>query len=453
MKKPYSNSDTPQHDVESTDDDNTDITRRRFIRTAAGAAALGLSAPKLADAGLFNFKRPTPRPGKRIEHVVVVMMENRSFDHMLGWVPGADGRQAGLMYSDRNGTQHPTYPLAPDYMGCGHPDPDHSYEGGRVQYNGGAVDGWLRSGANDEYAIGYYTREDLAFYAAATQAWTTCDRYFTAIMASTYPNKIYQYAAQTDRLGNSTHLCTLPTIWDSLAARGVKARYYFSDLPFLSLWGTKYKSITRSILQFYLDCALGRLPAVSFIDPRYIGAEFGLTNDDHPHADVRNGQAFLNDIYNAVTSSPNWANTVLVINYDEWGGFYDHVPPPFAPIPPADLVACNNDGLLGFRVPCLVISPWAQRGVVAHGQYDHTSILKMIEDRWNLPRLTVRDATANSLAEVLDFNRPNVHAPRFSVPGESYERVCPLPEILTLDDLLGNEWKDLHAQARSLGFI
>lgn len=167
---------------------------------------------------------------------------------------------------------------------------------------------------------------------------------------------------------------------------------------------------------------------------------------------MRNGQAFLNGIYNAVTSSPNWSNTVLVINYDEWGGFFDHVPPPFAPVPRADQTV-GNDGLLGFRVPCLVISPWAKRGAVAWDQYDHTSILKMIEDRWNLPRLTVRDATANSLANVLNFNSPNVEAPRFAVPGESYDRLCPLPDVLTLDSVLGNNWKDLYALAKSLGWI
>lgn len=433
--------------------DRIDTTRRRFIRTAAGAAALGLSGAKLADAGLLNIKLPTPRPRKRIDHVVVVTMENRSFDHMLGWLPGADGRQAGQVYADRNGVPHETYPLAPDYMGCGHPDPDHSYEGGRVQYNGGAADGWLRAGASDIYSIGYYTQGDLPFFAAATGAWTACDRYFSAIMASTFPNKIYQHAAQTDRLDNATDVSTLPTLWDTLASHGVSGRYYFSDIPFLGLWGDKYRSITRNIAQFYLDCALGRLPAVSFVDPRFIGAEFGLTDNDHPHADVRNGQAFLNGIYEAVISSPNWPATVLVINYDEWGGFFDHVPPPSAPTPAADLVAGNNDGLLGFRVPCLVIAPWAQRGAVAHDQYDHTSILKMIEDRWGLPPLTVRDAGARSLADVLDLNHPVLDAPRFAVPGESYEHLCPLPDVLTLDTVLGEEWKSLYSLAKNFGFI
>src|SRR5438477_12119209 len=147
---------------------STPISRRRFLTsaaTAAGAVALGcreswIDAPSLAAVA----GRPLPDPAASgIEHVVAVMMENRSFDHLLGWLPGADGRQAGLTYSDRAGVAHQTHPLAPDYQGCAHPDPDHSYEGGRVEYDGGACDGWLRAGTNDDYSIGYYAKADLAF--------------------------------------------------------------------------------------------------------------------------------------------------------------------------------------------------------------------------------------------------------------------------------------------------
>src|SRR6185436_11761721 len=98
----------------------------------------------------------------------------------LGWLPGANGRQAGLTYLDNAGTPHPTFALAPDFQGCGHPDPDHSYDGGRIEYNNGACDGWLRAGMNDDYAIGYYTQADLAFLGNAAPAWTACDNYFSA---------------------------------------------------------------------------------------------------------------------------------------------------------------------------------------------------------------------------------------------------------------------------------
>src|SRR5258706_6700822 len=154
------------------------VTRRDFLNSMmAGAGAAGLGGVEALLGAKSRSDLPTPGHSG-IEHVVVVMMENRSFDHLLGWVPGADGTQAGLSYVDAADQSHSTHALAPDYQGCGHPDPDHSYEGGRVEYDDGACDGWLRAGSNDEYAIGYYTRPDLRFFGRAAPAWTTCDRYF-----------------------------------------------------------------------------------------------------------------------------------------------------------------------------------------------------------------------------------------------------------------------------------
>jgi len=134
-----------------------------------------------------------------------------------------------------------------------------------------------------------------------------------------------------------------------------------------------------------------------------------------------------------VTTSPNWANTIIVITFDEWGGFFDHVAPTKAPIPPTD-AALGSDGLRGFRVPTLVISPWSPRATVSHGLYDHTSILKMIEWRWSLRALSVRDANANNLAEVLDFSRPNLSAPAFPVPGGIFGGLCLNSAVATSQD-------------------
>lgn len=364
-----------------------------------------------------------------IEHVVVVMMENRSFDHMMGWVPGADGKQDGLAFTDNTGAVHRTAPLAPDFQGCGHPDPDHSYSGGRVEYNQGACDGWLRAGSNDTYSLGYYTRQDLPFFDQAVSHWTTLDRYFAAIMAETYPNRIYQHAAQTDRIVNTLDISELPTIWDRLESKGVSGRYYYSDLPFLALWGAKYLPIGRPLAAFLTEALTGTLPAVSFVDPRFLGAPSGISGDDHPHSDIRRGQAFLKLIYSAVTRGPEWQHTVLVINYDEWGGFYDHVRPPSAPIPDADRSAGNSDGLLGFRTPALVIAPWARRGAVSHQVFDHTSVLKLIEWRWGLDPLTVRDEAANNLVEALDLGQPRYDVPDFDVPSGPFGLPCPLLEL------------------------
>jgi phospholipase C len=385
------------------------LTRRAFLAGAVGlvAAGPGLSWAHTTRAAGSRALAAAPQPP--IDHVVVCMMENRSFDHFLGWLPGADGKQDGLTYADASGVPHSTYHLT-DFQGCGHPDPDHSWAGGRVEYDGGACDGWLRAGQNDVYAIGYYARFDLPFLGNAATDWTTCDRYFAAIMAETYPNRFYQHAGVTDRLSNTSTISTLPTIWDRVAAKGLRGRYYYSDVPFLALWGSKYVSIGRSYAQFLADCATGALPEVAFVDPRFLGEEQGTSGDDHPHGDIRAGESFLYQTYRAVTTSPAWSRTVLVINFDEWGGFFDHVPPSEA----ADVDPSYR--LRGFRTPAVVISPFARRRFVGHNVYDHTSVLKLIEWRWNLQPLSIRDRTARNLAEVLDFSAPNATAPDYQVP-------------------------------------
>ncbi|MEA2602612.1 MAG: phospholipase [Acidobacteriota bacterium] len=385
------------------------LTRRQFLY--GSAAALGsLSAGQPLLWAASGGKARLPKPDKSgLKHVIVAMMENRSFDHILGWLPGADGKQAGLVYTDSQGAAFPTYPLAPDFQGCGHLDPDHSYDGGRIEYNGGLCDGWLRA-ANDLYAIGYYTQADLPFLGKAAPDWTVCSRYFAPIMAPTYPNRIYQHSAVTDRLDNSTALSTLPTIWDRLAAAGLNGRYYFSDIPFIALWGPKYAPITRTHSQFLQDCASGDLPEVAFVDPPFFSEDSGTSSDDHPHGDIRAGESWIYQIYRAVTTGRDWKHTVLVINFDEWGGFFEHVAPEEAPDVDTAL------SLRGFRVPCIIVSPFSAPGTIAQGVYDHTSILKMIEWRWSLPALAVRDAAANNLAEALDFNLQRHSIPDYIVP-------------------------------------
>jgi phospholipase C len=416
------------------------ITRRQVLGAAGVAAGTALGMPTGAARAAQAGPSALPAPQQSgIDHIVVVMMENRSFDHFLGWVPGARGRQAGLTYVDRYGIPHGTHHLT-DFQGCGHPDPDHSYEGGRVQYDDGRCDGWLRSGDNDEYAIGYYTDADQAFYGRAARDWTVCDSYFSAVLAETYPNRFYQHSAQTDRTHNSTAIATMPTIWDRLADAGVAARYYFNDVPFTALWGTKYQTISSPFARFRAEAAAGTLPAVSFVDPQFTDESTGTSADDHPHSDIRAGQHFLDTVYSSLVESPNWARTVLVVNYDEWGGFYDHVAPTTAPDARPD---CT---LRGFRVPCLVISPMARRGYVAHETYDHTSVLKMIEWRWGLPALTPRDAAARNLAEVLDYSAHDTSAPRYDVPSVIG---TPCAAAVPSDN---NQWLELKKLALSQGW-
>ena len=169
-----------------------------------------------------------------IEHIIVVTMENRSFDHFLGWFPNADTRQHATYPVYNDGVQT-TYPLAPDYQGCGHPNPDHSYSGERIDYNAGAMNGWLLNTNNDKYCVGFYRETDIPFLAAVGRNYVTLDHYFSSFLGPTFPNRLFLLAAQTDRLDDSLDLTTLPTIFDRLSAAGVSARYYFNNVPFVGL--------------------------------------------------------------------------------------------------------------------------------------------------------------------------------------------------------------------------
>ena len=399
------------------------IRNRLVLLVALSSVALAL-APDVFAKPKDKHSLP-PRETSGVDHIVVVMMENRSFDHLLGWHPTADAMQAGLSYPDpeSGNVPVPTHQLSPlDFTGCGHPDPDHSWEGGRAQYNGGAMNGFL-AGANDDYAIGYYVADDRPFHAALASEFTTFDRYFSAILAGTYPNRIFQHAAQTDRLENTLDLSTLPTIWDRLIEKGVSARYYHSDVSFLWLWGPSYLAISRLYEDFLDDAAAGTLPSVAFVEPRFIDERTGTSGDDHPFADVRRGDAFLAEIFEALSTGPDWSSTVLIVTYDEWGGFFDHVAPPRAVAPNAvdpDLV--GGKALLGFRVPVVVASPFT-RGDPASPRvdsrvYDATSILKLIEWRWNLRPLTARDASSDvgNLAFALDLAHPDPSVPVLPLP-------------------------------------
>ena len=157
----------------------------------------------------------------------------------------------------------------------------------------------------------------------------------------------------------------------------------------------------------------------------------------------------MSTIYKAVTSSPAWKSTMLVFNYYEWGGFFDHVAPPRGPVPASVPRTGDNDDLLGFRVPCLLVAPWAQRGSVSHTVYDHTSVLKLIEWRWNLKPLTVRDANANNLAEALDFSRFNPMVPQFAVPPGPFGGACATSGTTgTVEE----EWAPLQTLAAQYGW-
>ena len=156
--------------------------------------------------------------------------------------------------------------------------------------------------------------------------------YFPSILAPTFPNRIFQLCGQTDRLDDSIALCSYPTIFNHCTAAGVSSKYYYGNVPFLTLFPVDAILYANSFSDFLSDCANGSLPQVSFVDPSFT-LVLNTANDNHPHSDIRNGDAFMAQVYQAVASSPDWKSTVLVHNYDEWGGFFEHVPPPRALAP------------------------------------------------------------------------------------------------------------------------
>jgi phospholipase C len=415
-------------------------TRRDFLQrtavTAGLAAGLGLALdPNTVVAEAARKQRRSYIPSPRnlpIDTFVVLMMENRSFDHYLGWLPGADGRQAGLTFTDAHGVRHETHRLVDFYQSCGFLDPDHSWDGGRTELDGGRMDGFLRSDS-DVFAIGYYGEPDLPFTPHNAKAFTAFDRFFCSLLSSTYPNREYMHAGQSyGMMDNSlpftpTGELGFPdtTIFHALSKAGVSNRYFYTDIPVSALWGAPGVARSSQVQTYYEQAATGTLPALSFVDPAFNGEDQGTSGDEHPHGDVRVGQAFIADVVHAFLESPQYKRGALFIVYDEWGGFFDHVVPPRVPDLRASSDLNSDFGQMGFRVPAVVVSPYARRGHVDHTIYGFESILKMIRYRYGLPPLTPRDLFANNIAAAFDFaSEPNLTPPSLPQPPEVMSAAC-----------------------------
>lgn len=400
------------------------LDRRSFIKSAAAGAGLLAAGKSAANAGPVNLALPSlglphVNPRTPIDHVVVVMMENRSVDHNLGWYqPEAEGvtfdATQERTYRDQDGEAVPTAHWGRggkgDFSGCGFKDPGHGHDHGLVQATPdpdsdqpAEPGGFLKTGSgNDEFAVSYYEADDIPVTKALTEQFTTFDRYFCSWLGSTYPNREFMHSAQSGGITNNDFPpqraqqnpawltgFDWPTIWTALDAKGVTWKYYYCNLPVIALWGPRHVKGARHISEYYADCAADTLPQVAFIDPFFLLPD-GLANDDHPWADIRLGQMFLSDISRSFMESKHWHDGALFITYDEWGGFWDHVTPPTVDDPRAD-DPIGQFGMLGFRVPTQLISPYTSGGRVDHAVYDHTSILKFIETNWGLKKMSLWD--------------------------------------------------------------
>jgi phospholipase C len=417
------------------------LRRREFLgRTAALAGLAGMAGvlptdTLVAEAARRAGRAPLPRPRELpIDTFVVLMMENRSFDHYFGWHPRADGRNEGLAYPSLDRSQSfATHHLGADFQGCGFRDPDHGWIGGRHQYNGGAMDGFYTGNpegdGSDEYALGYYLKADLGFIPHVAAAYTLYDRWFCSIMASTYPNRHYQLAAQNGgqkrnqlpEISDSGDFgFEWETILDRALAHGLEVGYYVSDIPTPGLYGPRGLAWTRPVSRFYTDAGQGTLPPICFVDPPFLGAANGVSADEHPHGDVRLGQAFMSDVVHAFVESPQYRRGALFINYDEWGGFFDHVPPRHVPDDRANRENLDEDwSLTGFRIPAVAVSPYTRarrRGRVNHMTCTHESILKLISYRFGLGYLTKRHRYASNVGRSFDFSRRDLEPPELPDP-------------------------------------
>ena len=358
-----------------------------------------------------------------IDHIVVLMKENHSYDNYFGMLGRGDGFTLGADGLPVNSNpdsagqpvraHHLSLPINPSVH------VSQTWNASHQEWNGGAMDGFVTT-TNSDVPMGYLDGTDLPWYYGFARTYGIGDRYFCSVLARTFPNRRFLQAATASGLVNDAvpNPFTRPPqlIWDLLDAHKIGWANYFVELPEVALWPRsllRYHGHLHDIGDFYDDCKEGRLPPVTVITTEIVAASEGEYEDDQI------GEAFTASLFDAASAGPQWSSMLFVVVWDEGGGFYDHVPPPAAAVPddiPPDIhVPPDEPGgydRYGFRVPCLVASPFAKPGHVSSVVYDHTSILATIEHKWNLPALTRRDAAATPLTDFVDLGAP----PRFAVP-------------------------------------
>ena len=429
------------------------------------AALARRSASKRKGPGL-----PPPRPDlpvgqdclPQIRHIVVLMMENHSYDNYLGTLNRGDG-----LPRDGSGNVTASNPAGDGQLIFAHRltsteqhvgVPSQAWDASHEQYANGRNDGFVRSAERQHHradpgvSMGYWTEDDLPFYHSLARTFPLADRWFSSCLGPTFPNRRFLVAGTaqgltSDNLSSTFDYPANGTIFDLLAQHRISWVNYHptshvkpisgrlagvhglrggrralrmikaqspnaagSAKSFLQFTADAYPlglltylGHVRSIDRFLADAATGTLPAVSIVDP-----DFHRTSEENPQ-DIHAGETFASQIVNSVLHGQDWLGTLLVWVYDEHGGYYDHVPPPAAPEPddcPPDAKGPWRFDRYGFRVPAVIVSPYARAGYVSHEIHDHTSILKLIETKWNLPPLTQRDAQADDLLDSLDLSTP-----------------------------------------------
>jgi phospholipase C len=350
------------------------------------------------------------RAAMPIKHVIVLMKENRGFDHMLGELhsngqPGVEAIPSSFYNLDS--TMAKVSPFA-ETTTCVSHDPDHQWGAMHTQVDCGAMDGFVSSassstGTDGKFALGYYGAKDLPFYYWLASTFAINDRHFASVRSGTFPNRNFLLLGTADGVistGAGFPNPSTPTIFDNLDKAGVSWGVY-SDGSLLSgtlNWDYSHKGAYH-FANFLSALDDGSLPSVVFVD--------GIDDveDEHPTANVQIGEAWTRNIYEHLTASPLWSSTAMLWTYDEAGGFFDHVPPPnSACVARPAILADARFTELGVRVPMVVVSPWAKKNYVSHVVQEHTALTRFIEAVFDLPALTSRDANSDALLDMFDFS-------------------------------------------------
>jgi phospholipase C len=460
------------------------VSRRQFLVGAGTVVAAGTLAPR-ADAaaagagpdlagqaaalralGRAALRTPGSRPYPSlaagtdtipaIEHIVVLMLENHSYDNLFGMLGRGDGFRLGAdgqptaanPYADGL-IQHAFHmPTTCQLSG----QPSQTWYAGHTAYDDGAMDGFVRtpvdlgsSQTSGGVAMGYWTGDDLPFTYSLAQTFGVGDRWFCSLLGQTFPNRRYLIAGtsagMTDDAGVSDLSLVVPaagTIFNLLDKYKISWENYVATYPlgatpelFPVNDAIPETGHHKALSDFFTDAAAGTLPSFSFLDPNY-----STQSQENPQ-NIVVGEALLAQVVQALGASPLWLSTLFLLVYDEHGGYYDHVPPPAA-LPPDNIAPLVNPGesrydgfaRYGIRIPSVVVSPYARPHHVSHVLHDHTSMLAMIERKWNLPALTYRDANANDLTDFLDLGALATRQPTFAMlpplaaPGDTAEALA-----------------------------
>ncbi|MBX3206036.1 MAG: hypothetical protein KF764_13270 [Labilithrix sp.] len=423
------------------------VTRPDESAAAADRAACKFGRGALPDETL-GASIPTGKD-MPIETIVVVMQENRSFDHYFGRYNQYAGRTdvesppEGASNPDRSG---PVSSATHAWQRAGHHcflDTAHEWDKVHAQIADGKMDGFYETNhdikgetvpdptmalRDGERSMWWYDERELPFYYALAKEYGLGDHYFSSVPGPTWPNRMYLFAGTSFGLVENTfpNIDAFPfpdvdaVVLDELDKRHVDWKLYTNGGPpgaatvvgfaLANRWG---RQVTGTLEDYFADAAAGTLPPVVFVDPNVLKTGQPDGDDEHPPAQLQIGQKLVSDVTRALFKSPQWSHAALFFTYDEHGGLYDHLPPPKACIPddktPIGKGGSVHEGafdLYGVRVPFLVVSPYAKRSFVSHAVYDHASILRFIQAKHRLPALTARDANALVPMDFFDFQAP-----------------------------------------------